>query len=137
MKCTRSKSGLPIVAESGGGATNTGKARIVCGSAGGSLRPLFVPRGYSNGEHALFVVDRSTVIVEASHDRNGEYVKVSRVTNVGTINDPEEVILELVGKYENGDGNIPEQYAEAVNAALSKSKCYHCREPHFIDGGTQ
>ena len=40
--------------------------------------------------------------------------------------------MELIGEYENGDGNIPDEFSAAVEAALKKAFCYHCREPHYI-----
>jgi hypothetical protein len=33
---------------------------------------------------------------------------------------------------ENGDGNIPQEFDEAVKAATSKAHDYHCRSAWFI-----
>ena len=132
-KVNRSKSGLPTVAERGGGYTNTGDAKIIAGENGEKVKPLFVPsRGYANGEHAIFVARQGMHIVHAIKWRAGEAVTVYRVEKIGTEEDPDALVLSTVGEYENGDGNIPEFLNAAVDAALEKCSCYHCREPHYI-----
>lgn len=128
MKVGRSKSNLPTVTENGGGMSNTGYATIICGPNGQKLKPLFIPRGYSNGDHAIFVVQlEATHLVYASRGRRGEAAQIEKVVSV----DGDELRTEMVGEYENGDGNIPPQFQPAVSAAIEKTKCYHCREPHF------
>ncbi len=73
MKAGRSKSGQPTTTENGGGMTNTGSATIVCGADGQKLKPLFIPRGYSNGDHAIFVIEPGkTHLIHASRDQGGE-----------------------------------------------------------------
>ena len=125
----RSKTNLPTITESGGGMTNTGSTTIVCGGNGEKLKPLFVPRGYSNGDHAIFVVKEGfNHLVNASRGKWGERATIERIIS---INDDDSIDLETVGEYENGDGNVPDQFEMAVKAALEKSRCYHCRESHF------
>ncbi len=68
MKCERSRSGLPTVTESGGGMTNTGYATVIASADGTALKPLFVPKGYANQEHAIFVL-RSGSIPRHRHRR--------------------------------------------------------------------
>lgn len=129
MKIGRSKSGLPTITESGGGMSNTGYSTIICGEEGQRLTPLFVPRGYSNGDHAIFVVHPGkTHYLKAEHDRRGESVSLYRIDGI----DEEDFILStLVGEYQDGDSNIPMQFQTAVEVALAKAKCYHCREAHY------
>lgn len=125
----RSKTGLATFSESGGGSTNTGGATVLAGAHGEKLKPLFVPRGYSNGNHAIFVLRVGMYIVDAVHDRGGEQVNVYRVVG---INADDTVEAELIAEYKNGDGNIPDFLESAADAALGKSHCYHCREPHYV-----
>lgn len=132
MNVSRSKSGLPTICESGGGMTNTGCATVICGHEGEKIEPLWVPRGYSNGEHAGFVAKQGMCIVEADHDRSREYVSVRVIHRIGNKDDPDELFLELIGEWENNDGTIPARFEAARKAALGKSYCYHCREPHYI-----
>jgi hypothetical protein len=132
MLCTRSKTNLPVIAENGGGMSNTGDATIICGANGEALKPLFIPRGYSNGDHALFVAKPGMMVVFAGHDRSGESVSVNRIITIGTENEPDEIVLEKLYEYENGDGNIPEAFEAAAQAALEKSKAYHCRSPFYV-----
>lgn len=125
----RSKSGLATVTENGGGMTNTGFSTIVCGADGEKLKPLFVPRGYSNGDHAIFVVKPGeTHLCHASRGRWGESVSVEKITGL----DDDTLLTEKVGDYENGDGDIPPAFKEAITAALRKAKAYHCRSPFYI-----
>jgi hypothetical protein len=132
MKVTRSKSGLPTLTENGGGMTNTGYATIVCGADGQKLEPLFIPRGYSNGDHAIFVVNPGqTHLIRASRSRSGESVVVERAID---IDGDDNLEVDVVGEYENGDGNIPSKFRGAVDAALKKCRDYHCRSAHYIQG---
>jgi hypothetical protein len=127
----RSKTGLPTITENGGGMTNTGSCQVVCGANGEALKPLFVPRGYSNGVHAIFVARPGLHLVSSGRDRSGEWVTISRIEAIGTEDEPDELVTEDVYEYENGDGNIPEKFQAAADAALEKTNCYHCREPHW------
>jgi len=131
-RASRSKTGLPVIRECGGGSTNTGFAEVVAGVNGEALKPLFIPRGYSNAEHALFVARSGMHLVQAEHGKWGESVTVRRVRGIGNEEDTDILITELVAEYENGDGNIPDYLQAAADAALEKARCYHCREPHYI-----
>jgi hypothetical protein len=128
MQVQRSKSGLHTIAEGGGGSSNTGFAEIVCGSGGEKMRAMFIPRGYSNGEHAIFKAEVGMCIVSASHSRSGETVKVERIVSIST----DDLSLSLMGEWENGDGNIPATFDAAIQAAREKNHCYHCREAHYV-----
>lgn len=127
MKVQRSKTGLPTLSENGGGMSNTGYATIICGEDGQALKPIFIPRGYSNGEHAIFRIEIGHCVINASRGKWGESISVERITK---IND-DTIKTDEIGNYENGDGNIPGRFQTAADAALEKSKCYHCREPHY------
>lgn len=131
-KVGRSKTGLPTVTENGGGATNTGGCQVVCGAGGEKVKPLFVPpRGYSQGEHAIFVAKVGMHIIEQSHSRAGETLTAWRITGIGNADEPDALELIKVGEWENGDGNIPEFLQAAADAASAKGHCYHCRETHY------
>ena len=132
MKCGRSKSGLPIFCEEGGGTSNTGEARIITGPNGERVKPLWIPRGHSNADHAGFVIHVGMCVVDAWHNRETESVKVERITRIGTADSPDEVSTELVGEWENNDGTLPPEFEAARKVALGKSHCYHCREPHYV-----
>ena len=119
--------------ESGGGATNTGGATIVCGPTGEMVEPLFVPKGYCNDNHAVFVAQPGMCLVEAAMGCRGEDVTVYRIITIGTPDDPDALILEEVCSYADGDWNgFLADFRRAAEAALSKSMCYRCREPHYV-----
>lgn len=128
MRVGRSKSRLPTITENGGGMSNTGSATIVCGSNGEKIKPLFVPRGYSNGDHAIFVARPGMCIISAGHSRQYETVIVKRIVKI--VGD--ELELVIVGEWENGDGTIPAEFEAAQKAAMDKAHCYHCRSPFYI-----
>ena len=132
MRVSRSKSGLPTITENGGSATNTGSCTIVCGKNGKPVKPLFIPRGYSNQDHAIFVARVGMFLVDARRDRSGESVTFRRITAIGTPGEPDELVAEMAWEYENGDGNVPAAYQDTVAAALEKVHCYHCRCAHYV-----
>lgn len=132
MKVTRSKSGLPTLCESGGGSSNTGFSTVVVGPNGEPLKALYVPKGYSNGDHAIFVVTVGMIVIHCGRDRIGENIEGVRIDVIGIEGDPDEVATSPLFSWENGDGDVPEEFREAVDAAHEKAHCYHCREPHFL-----
>ena len=134
LKVKRSKTGLPVLAETGGGATNIGSAMILCGERGEALKPLYIPKGVCWGNHALFVARAGMYIVNHFHNRNHDSIQVFKILGIGSPDDPDDVIMAAKPDYEweDGDGNIPEFLKAAVKAANEKGYCYHCRAPHFI-----
>lgn len=127
----RSKSGLPTITECGGGMTNTGDSRIICGTRGERIVPLFVPKGYSNGDHAIFVAKPGMHIITASHDRSGETIRAWRMGEIVKEGEYEYVSCALVGEAENGDSVIPDYLIEAAAAANDKAHDYHCRRAWY------
>jgi hypothetical protein len=123
----RTLTGLPTVAEHGGGATNTGNCLIVCGERGEKLRPIF-KKSRAFEDHAIFEVRRGQHIIEQRHSREGERIEVWRIEGVGA---DDSLQLSQVGEWENGTGNIPEYLKEAASAASEKGRCYHCRHSHY------
>jgi len=129
----RSRTGLPCLWESGGGASNTGWARVIANQDGTPKRPLYIRRRgpLSNGQHALFVVREGDVIIEADHHRRDFRVEVARIVKVGE----EEATLEPIATFDEGewDRDLPKELEAAVEAAKEKAVCYHCRDPHFFE----
>ena len=128
--------------ESGGGATNTGCATIVCSPRGNAVKPYLVPRrGHlACGVHARFV-GFDFVTVDVDHHREDFEVDINRVRI-----DPDTAAVTVTPLWElySGGGvdadkdfilrNLPNRvrrFRDAVQAALAKATCYHCREPHY------
>lgn len=126
---SRSKTGLPVICESGGSVTSSGSAQIICGENGEKLRPLFIPKGYCNDTHALFVARVGIFIIKSSWSRGGEGTDVWKVKKILS----EKVLAELAYSESNGDGNIPEFLREAAEAAKKKAHNFHCREAYFVE----
>jgi hypothetical protein len=82
-KVGRSRSGLPTFTESGGATTSKRSAIIICGPNGEKVVPLFVPKRYSNGDHAIFVAKVGMHIVSCDYDHGSEKVVVYKVAGIG------------------------------------------------------
>ena len=117
-----SKSGLPCMWESGGGATNTGGAKIICSSNGLPKKAIYIPRGghLSNGEHALIPVTVGDIIIFHSHDRKGAETEILK-------------IKKIVGeKAYTVTVEMQNCYKTAVEAAIKKANTYHCRDAMYV-----
>ena len=117
-----SRAGLPCMWESGGGATKTGGAKIICTASGLPKKAIYIPRGghLSNGEHALIPIAVGDVIIFHSHDRKGgetEILKIKKIVG-------ERAYTETV--------EMKDCYKNAVEAAVKKSHTYHCRDAMYV-----
>lgn len=95
--------------EYGGGMSNTGLGVIVCGASGKPLKPYRIP----NGGH-LACGHHETYFTSYEED-------VARL-----------VKKEIWVGYADELPTMYGQFQDAVNAAVEKANCYHCREPHYI-----
>ena len=127
-----SKSGLPCVWESGGGYTSTGNSIIVCNRHGDAKKPIYIPRCYACGQHALIPVRVGDHIIKTSRHQEDYEIGIYRVMGINTVD--ANATLSLVNKYDSGEWDSPlsEDLEPAVNASKRKARCYHCREPHYI-----
>jgi hypothetical protein len=134
--CERTKKGYPALWEQGGGATNTGEAQIITGPQGEKLRPIFTrTKGHrANGQHALFVVQLGYHVIQVGYwnKRDPPYnVAVYQLQEVIEFVDnpdkPEDKKLLALARVVSP----PDFLQSAIDAAMSKARCYHCREPHY------
>lgn len=133
MSLEKSRGGRPTVSECGGGATSTGSCTIVCGPNGEMLYPMFTPtRGYSNAVHAVFEAREGMVLVEVSRDRRGASVSLYSLNSITRKGEGFEAFVNEFGWVADGESDYPPVFEDAVKAAIEKSKCYHCREAHYI-----
>jgi hypothetical protein len=104
--------------------------------------PIYVRRrgDLAGGHHALFVVRPGIVVIEARHHRGDFTIKVWRVRQVTEPHDWEHqtekypgAVLDLLADYSDGEWvpEFPEFAASAIEAAMKKAACYHCRRPHY------
>jgi hypothetical protein len=125
--------------ESGGGRTNTGDARVVCGLNGEPLRPVL--RGFhSCGVHAMYYVHAALTVSYDRHWSNGtgevHLVGVDRAAEVGVYRKKIFAFTgENVSAGEGWEVHDPTSKCdfplEAAKAVVAKSRCYHCREAHY------
>ena len=131
------KKGHPAIWEKGGGMSNTGYATIVAGAQGEKLIPAYVNRrGHlAIGKHALFIIHPGYYVVLADHHRRDFEIKVYRITSI----DKKEQLanVELVCEYSMGEWDVepPGFLKLAIDAAVDKASCYHCRETHYAEIG--
>ena len=132
IEIERTKKGYPAFWEVGGGFTNTGYSYIVANKDGQPKKAIFVRnRGHlANGEHALIPIAVGDLIINADHHRSNFKIFVYRITDFLE----EEALVERIAKFSKGewDTELPVYLEAAVQAAIKKATCYHCREPHFI-----
>ncbi len=120
------------ITESGGGMTNTGKSRIICGSEGQRLTPAYLPsRGYSNGDHAYFTPEIGMMVVDCWRSSQSEEIIISRVVEITT----EEVLVDKMYGWNPiaGEDNIPGNFYKACDAAIEKATEYHCRRAYYCN----
>lgn len=130
-----SKTGFPVMWESGGGMSNSGDATIIAGSKGERLAPLFVKihGSLSNANHALFVIRIGYYVIKTDQ----EAVLIYRILDDMPLKEGENYYTlpaERVSEFSRGEWDKipPDELKEAIEAAESKATCYHCRTPHYM-----
>jgi len=130
------------LSETGGGATNTGYATIICGIDGEPLVSVWgSPR--CNDNHANFFV-REALVVTYSHHRGNGSGKVSRVK----IDDKDlKIVVDHLYEYEHNEIVVCDEARQngfaweidfpqkAFKAARQKSMDYHCRSAFYVKEG--
>lgn len=131
MKIEKTKRGFPAMWESGGGCTNTGAAVIIANGDGTAKEPVYVRRrgSLACAHHALFVVHEGDMIIEAEHHRRDFNIRIWHIDQI----QEEEAWLTLIYEYSRGEWDMDpeENFMPAIEAAVEKATCYHCREPHY------
>ena len=138
IKLEKTQKGFPAYWERGGGFRNTGNATIIADREGQPKKAVYIRRrGHlANENHALFILGIGDHIVFADHHREDFTIVVYQVIDFKT--DSEDNIYATAVKkrfFDRGewDEELPAHLEAAVEAAMEKATCYHCREPHFID----
>jgi hypothetical protein len=135
--CERTKKGYPALWEMGGGYTNTGEAQIVAGPQGEKLKPIFIKtKGHrANGQHALFVVQPGyyVVIVGYWNKQDPPYnVTVYQIKQfIEFAENPDYPEDKKLLALSSRVVSPPDFLQSAIEAAVGKARCYHCREPHY------
>ncbi len=118
--------------ESGGGYSNTGEATIIAGKNGEAKQPIYIRRRGQLAccEHALIPISVGDYVISASHHRGDFEIFVYRITEILK----EEASTEKIAEFSNGewDAELPAFLEAAVQAAMQKATCYHCRDPHYV-----
>lgn len=130
------KKGFPALWESGGGYRNTGDAIVVASKDGQPKKAVYIRRrgSLANAPHALIILEVGDHIVEAHHHRRDFLIEVFKVLAFEEKDGEMFAVVELVNRFDRGewDAELPAFLEAAVQAAVDKATCYHCREPHFV-----
>jgi hypothetical protein len=134
--CNTTKSGYPALWECGGATTKGGFARVICGPGFEKKKAIFVRTGgeLSNGDHALFVVEKGDHLVQVKRQNEEIEIEIFRISGwCKDLHGNHIADLDLINRYDMGEWTNPvsPQMADAVFAAISKAKHYHCREMYF------
>lgn len=138
-KLEETKSGKLAMWEWGGGFTNTGDATIICNNDGSKKKAIYVRRkGHlANAKHALVTVKANDYIIDLFRCRNNYTIRVYVIEGFVKSQNGNDMcaLLQEVFRYQ---GNKwfpcePSFLEPAIEAGKEKSKCYHCREPHFVE----
>lgn len=124
------KKGNAAIWETGGGLSNTGYCRLVCGPNGQKLVAI-CQRQRCNDGHALFKVHENDCIIHVSRHRDEININLYQIKSIDLEN--KLANLEQIGEFSNGEWDIepsPEIDA-AVKAAVKKSYDYHCRRMYW------
>jgi len=132
---SKTKSGKPALWESGGGMSNTGHSRIVANEDGSKKTPIFVKTGghLALQDHALFFVKVGDVVIDVERHHDDVSIWVRRIFVIHPLDNAYEALLKEEYHFgeEGWDKTPPEPILAAVDAAVEKSYCYHCRTSHY------
>ena len=139
-KLEETKKGHFALWEWGGGFTNTGDATIICNSDGSKKKAIYVRRkGHlANAEHALVTVNVNDYIIDLFRRRNNYTIRVYVIEGFVKSQNGNDMcaLLQEVFRYQGNKwfpSELPSFLEPAIEAGKEKSKCYHCREPHFVE----
>ena len=135
LRIEKTKQGYPALWEDGGSATNTGESTIVAGGDGLPKRAIYIKRAghLSNGRHALIVLEIGDHIVEASHHRKDFRIQIYQVVDF-EVKEETYAITKLINHFSRGEWDVepPAYLNAAIEAAIDKSTCYHCRSAFYV-----
>lgn len=134
VKITKSGSGLPCLWESGGGLSSRGSATLITKRDGSKPQSVFIPRSghLACGEHALIPVHPGYGVINIhvghGHLEGGTIGVIREITD-------ESATVEVVASFRLGewDSPVPDAVKPALEAAVAKASCHHCRSVHWAE----
>ena len=132
IRVETTKKGHPAFWEAGGGCTNTGEATIIASQSGDPKKAIYIrSRGQlANAHHALVILEVGDYIIEANHHREDFEIEIYKILDF----EEKTAVVEQVNCFSQNewDAELPAYLEAAVQAAMEKATCYHCREPHYV-----
>ncbi|TWH45920.1 hypothetical protein [Sporomusa sp. KB1] len=125
LTVTRTKTGLPAVAETGAAGKTKGFARILCRDNGGKKTATYLPQPEEIEDigHVVFVLQKNDYCIAVERSRTTAY-KITVTQFSGTIDDQEQALFELRHSYSGKRWDVmpPEYLQPAIEAAKAKSQ---------------
>ena len=121
-------SNLPAIWETGGGWSNTGRARIITDRNGNPKTALCL-RHRCNEDHALFILHEDDVIIEAWQHRGDYDIILWKVDKISLADGKAVASAYKLAEYHKGCWSVEprKSFTAAICAAMDKSIIYHCR----------
>lgn len=138
IKTENTKSGLPTIWERGGSWSSHGEATIICKNDGSKKKAMYVPRGghLCNSEHACFIAHLEDIVIVASQWRGDVKINIYMITDIKPIdNNKSEITLTKSNSFSQNewDKEPDFEWNTAIEAAVAKSKDYHCRSVYYAE----
>lgn len=142
IRIKKTKKGYPAYWESGGGLSDRGESTIIAGKDGRPKKAI--RRGQlACCRHALVVLEPGDFVINAFHYREDFQIEIYKIVGFEESDEETYAVVELFnGKYDmehqicwglpEWEEPLPAFLEDAVQAAMAKATCYHCREPHYI-----
>lgn len=132
VKISRTNTGLPAVAETGGAIGKTkGAARIFCRDTGSKKIATHIPKldDFETKGHALFVLQNHDYVILVERSRTTVYkVTIAQFTGNIDADDNAVFIIRHIKQAKRWDVMPPEYLQPAIDAAIAKSCQEEVRE---------
>lgn len=126
LTVTRTRTGLPAVAETGASGKTKGFSRVFCKDDGCKKTATYLPKPEEfedKAGHVVFVLQRHDYCISVERSRTTAY-KITVAQFTGTIDDQEQALFELRYSYSGKRWDVlpPEYLLPAIEAAKAKSQ---------------
>ena len=129
-RAEKTRSGLFGLWEQGGSVSRSEASSVVIARGNGSKPRAIFSSNEKNGKHALVVLQKGFIVVEASRSDAEWDIDLFRVDEISPNG---EVKLVRKNYRQNGkwEGFLHPKFKAVVEAAISKAKCRNCRDMFY------
>ena len=128
---SRTKAGTLYLTECGGGARNSGSARVITGPYGEKKQALvmYTSGHLSNNDHAVIPVEVGDHIVSVYGNYSNTKIIVRKITLISGVSETPVCSTTTIAEYVDGEWIVepPHYMRDAIKACMEKYNTYHCR----------